>query len=124
MARHHVHVKVEHGLVAFLAVGLQQRQSRRIEHGLHRLRHLLRRLHHGCRFLGRDVEQGGRVALGGHQHVAGIDLAQIHEGQGQIILVDAGGRDITGDQLAEDALAGRGRIDEHGHESVSVIPCG
>jgi hypothetical protein len=58
------------------------------------------------------------MALASHQHMAGIDLAYVHEGDGLLVLEDLGGRDLAGREAAEDALArGRG-VDEHRHGLV------
>jgi hypothetical protein len=115
VARHHVHVEVEHGLPAQRAVGLQQRQARRVKHRADGLGHALRRLHDGGSLFGREVEQRDRMALGGHQHMPRGDLAQVHESDGQRILVHPGCRNLACHQAAENALAGGRCIDEHGH---------
>ena len=108
-------MKVENRLVAFLAVGLQQGQSGWIEGILHRLSHPLRRAHGSRRFVRRQIKQRLGVTLDGHQSMARIDLPEIHEGQGLLILIHLGSRDFAGDQATEDALAGWGSIDEFGH---------
>ena len=65
MARHHMQVKVKNGLIALAAIGLQQRQPRRVEDRLHGTGNPLGRLHDGRRLFGGDVQQGGRMAFGG-----------------------------------------------------------
>ena len=115
MARHHMQVKVKNGLIALAAIGLQQRQPRRVEDRLHGTGNPLGRLHDGRRLFGGDVQQGGRMAFGGHEHMAGVDLADVHEGDGQPVLVHRGGRDLARHQAAEDTLAGRRGVNKHGH---------
>src|SRR5690606_40647071 len=44
-----------------------------------------------------------------------IDLANVHEGDREVVLVDARGRNPARDQLAEHAFAGRRVVDEPGH---------
>ena len=75
MARHHMQVKVKNGLIALAAIGLQQRQPRWVEDRLRGTGDPLGRLHDGRRLVGGDVQQGGRMAFGGHEHMAGVDLA-------------------------------------------------
>jgi hypothetical protein len=123
VARQHVDVEVPHGLAGHGAVGLQQCDALRLERRLRGQRHAARGLHDGGGFVGREVEQGAGVALAGHQHVAGVDLAQVHEGQGQLVLKNTDGRDLTGNQLAKKALAGGRGVDEFGHGGVSWSKC-
>ena len=59
-----------------------------------------------------------RMALAGHQHMAGVDLAQVHESQGLRVFKNDGGGDFLGHQLAKNAAAGRRMVDEHGHVGV------
>ncbi len=80
--------------------------------------HGVRGAHEGGGFVWGAVEQGGGVALERHQHVAGVDLPQVHEGQGLLVFIDAGAGNLARDQLAKDAAA-RGRwVDEMGHGPI------
>jgi hypothetical protein len=76
---------------------------------------LLGFLHDGGRHFRGGVQQGGGMALGGHQHMAWVDLADVHEGDGRRIFVNADSGNFASHQATEDALAGRGGINKHGH---------
>ena len=43
------------------------------------------------------------------------DLADVHEGDGQPVLIHLGGRDLARHQAAEDTLAGGRCVNKHGH---------
>lgn len=85
-------VKVKDRLVALAPVGLQQGDSGWLEGGLDGFGHTLRSLHNSGGLLGRQVQQRGGMALGGYQHMAGVDLPDVHEGEGHVVLVHPGRR--------------------------------
>jgi EAL domain-containing protein (putative c-di-GMP-specific phosphodiesterase class I) len=110
-----MHVKVEHRLPTRSAIGLKQRDPIGREGLLRRLRNALCGLHHGGRFFRRELQHRDCMALAGYQYMTGIDLTNVHKGNGQFIFIDLGGRDFTCHDLAEDAVAGRGGVNKHGH---------
>ena len=84
----------------------------------------LRGAHHRCRLFRRYLKQVRCMALHRHQHVAGIDLAEVHEGQGQVVLENPRRRDLAADQPAEDAAVGRRRSRDacHGGQIEKIFP--
>jgi hypothetical protein len=51
-----------------------------------------------------EVPDGVEVLLGDDEDVAGHDGADVHEGENVVVLVDLGGGDFAGDDVAEDAV--------------------
>ena len=82
MARQHMHVKVKHRLPARCAIGLKEGDAIGVKRSLCGHGHALCGLHDGGCFFGRQFQQGHCVALAGDQHMARVDLADVHERYG------------------------------------------
>lgn len=117
-ARQHMQVKVKHRLPCRRAVGLEDVDAVGVEGLVHRRRHALGRLHHSAGFLGRQLQQIDGMALAGNQHMASRGLTDVHEGNGQIVLIDLGRWNLPFDELAENALARGGVVYKHGHDAL------
>ncbi len=115
MARQHMQVKVEDRLPARCTVGLKECQPVGCQRLLRSPGDALRRLHDGGGFLRRQIQHGHRVAFAGHQHVAGVDLTNVHKSQRQIVFIHLGGGYLACDDLAEDAVPGGRGVNKHGH---------
>ena len=103
-----VEVNVEDVLAGRLAVGQEEvdplaADPRCADRGGHALGHA----HQVGGILGVQAGQGGGVGTGDHQQVARDGRANVHKGQGPLILVDQAGRLPAGDDAAKDAVGVR-----------------
>ena len=108
MARQHMQVQVRNRLPASRLVGLQDGQAGRREGSLYRARDAMRRRHqrHGRGFIG--VQQGFEGLDRCHDHMAGIDLAGIHESEHASVFVDFRARQFSAVQAGENSVSHHG----------------
>src|SRR3954454_18930899 len=105
VARHEMEMQVKHRLSCRRAVRLIYRQALRLERAADRTRHL----GGAAKYRGRlGLVQGEdvlRVLPDGHEHMARVHLADVHEGERMLVLVDYGCGDLLRHDPAENAVA-------------------
>ena len=121
VARDHVDVEVEDRLPGGRAARVEQVDAVGTEALGGRPRQPLRRGDGGGEVLGIDLEQVGRVPAGDDEGVAAGGGVDVHEGHGPLVLVHALGRDLAGDDLAEQAV---GISVAHGRQLSAFVASG